>query len=80
MTITLNVTGNLVQQYENKTILGKGLVIKKIDITPKIEFDHGDCDCILILKYSTMLETIPALLHDYKFIRGETIKQLLITP
>ncbi|XP_057822077.1 uncharacterized protein LOC131034564 [Cryptomeria japonica] len=77
MTITLNVPSNLVQQYENKIIPGSGISITGFQIAAKTDYDRGDCDCILILKESSMVETKPSICKQYNFIPGTTIKQLL---
>lgn len=49
MTITLNVVGNLIQNFEEKIVVGSRMLIIGFQIVPKIYYDHGDSDCILIL-------------------------------
>lgn len=51
--------------------------ITYFDIAPKIEYDQGDINFILILKYSSAVEIVPSILHDSKFICGTTIKHLV---
>lgn len=77
MTITLNVTADLVAHYEDKIIPGSGLSISNFQIAPRTDYDRGDCDCILVLTKSSIVEIIPRLCIDYKFIPSTAIKQLL---
>ena len=55
MTITPTVNGKLVHQYEDKIVPGMGVPITSFDIAPKIDYDRGDCDCILQIKETSQL-------------------------
>lgn len=77
MTITLNVTGNLVQEYKNKIVPRTSIIVSGFQIGHKTTYDHRDFDCILMLQDSSTIETIPRLCEEYKFIPSTTIKQLL---
>ena len=59
MTITLNVTGNLVQQYKTKIVPGTSIIVLGFQVEHKITYECIDYDCILILKDSSTIETIP---------------------
>ena len=77
MTITLIVNGHLVNQYEDKIVPGMGVSITDFDIAPKIDYDRGDCDCILQLKETSSVETINRICNNYNFIPSTTIRDLL---
>ena len=77
MTITLNVTGNLVQEYKNKIVPGTSIIVSGFGIGHKTTFDRGDSEFILKLQDSSIIEIIPWLCQKYKFIPSTTIKQLL---
>ncbi|XP_057852675.2 uncharacterized protein LOC131062948 [Cryptomeria japonica] len=76
MTIIVNVTGDLVENYEEKIVPNSAICISGFDIAPKTDYDRGDSDCILILKDSTTIETMPRMCQEYNFIPSTTIKQL----
>lgn len=78
MTIIVNVTGDLVEKYEEKIVPNSAITILGFDIAPKIDYDHRDCDCILILKDSTTIKTLPCICQEYNFIQSTTIYQLRI--
>ena len=59
MTVTVNVKDNLVQQYEDKLIAGMGVRISNFQLEAKSDFDCGDYYCIIVVKESTTIETIP---------------------
>lgn len=52
MIITLNVTSELVQQYEDKIITKSTIYISGFQIAPKTKYDYRDYDQVLILKES----------------------------
>ena len=77
MTITLTTTSHLLCKFEDKIIPGTIIAIKEFQVAPKIDFDCGDSDYILLLKDSIEIVTIPPLENEYIFISGTTIKQLM---
>ena len=79
MTITLNVSGNLVYQHEPKIVPGSAISILDFQVAPRTDYDRGDCDCILILTAISSTKNISRLCQEYKFIPSATISQLLTT-
>ena len=64
MTITLNVSGNLVYQHEPKIVPGSAISISDFQVAPRTDYDRGDCDCILILTDISTTENIPRLCQE----------------
>ena len=64
MTITLNVTENLIQEYKNKIVPGTSIIVSRFQIGHKTTYDHRDFDCILMLQDSSTIETIPWLCRE----------------
>ena len=64
MTITLTVNNNLLQQHENKIVLGMGLSITSFEIAPRSKFDRGDYDCILLLIETSTIEIINHICNE----------------
>ena len=77
MIVTVSVNENLVHQYEDKIIPGMGVSISGFEIQSKSDYDRGDCDCILVLKETSTVETINHICNDYNFIPNTTIRNLL---
>lgn len=42
MTVTVNVKDNLVQQFEDKLIVGMAICISDFQLEPKSDYDYGD--------------------------------------
>ena len=76
MTITVNVPHTLIPVHESKLIPGQGVCIEGFKISPKTMYDHGDCNCILVLHDWSILETISPICQEYKFLPNTTIRQL----
>ena len=79
MTVTLNARGNLIDKYEEIITLGKSIRVRNFKVAPKTNYDHGDCDCILIVDHHTTIENIESVCEEYFFIPNTTIKRLLAT-
>jgi len=79
MAITLNLPHNLIVVVEAKLVVGQGICIKDFKISAKTIYDHGDCTCILVLHDRSIVETIPSICKEYKFVPTTTIKQLTNT-
>ena len=77
ITITLNVRGDLINQHQQKLLLGKGVSITDFKIAAKTTYDHGDSECILVVDQQTSIENIPPVCHEYNFIPNTSIKTLL---
>jgi hypothetical protein len=57
-------------------ILTSFISIKNFNILPKTIYDHGDCDQIILLNKTNIVEKIPAICSEYHFIPDATISQL----
>lgn len=79
MIIKLNINGNLMQEHQHNIILGLGVSISGFQIAPRLNYDRGDYDCILMLKNTSTIESMPQFSKDYYFILDTTISQLLAT-
>ena len=79
MIVTLNACGNLIDKYEEIITLGKSIRVINFKVAPKTNYDHGDCDCILIVDHHTTIEKIEFVCEEYFFIPNTTIKILLAT-
>ena len=76
MTVTLTIQNMLIQEHQEKLLLGKSVSISNFQVLLKTNYDCGDCDCILLLKQSSKIETIPHVCKKYNFVPDKTIKQL----
>ena len=74
MIVTVTISNNLLHKFEDKIMVGTIVAITRFQVAPKIDFDHVDSDCILLLKELSTIKTIPPLLKEYKFIPITTIK------
>jgi hypothetical protein len=76
MTVTLTIPTQLVQKHAKKIFLGNGISITNLNIFPKTVYDHGDCDQIISLNETSILEKIPIICSEYRFVSDATIDQL----
>jgi hypothetical protein len=76
MIVTLTIPTQLVQKHAKKILLGNGISITNFNIFPKIVYDRGDCDRIISLNETSIVEKIPAICSEYHFIPDTTISQL----
>ena len=75
MTITLSKPAHLIEQHEQKIIQGKIISITNFRTLPKKVNDRGDCDKIISLNESSIIDTMPGVYKEYCFIPDTTIKQ-----
>lgn len=75
MTITLSVPAHLVERHEQKILQGNSISITNFRILPKTVYDRGDCDKIILLNESSIIETVPEVCKEYCFIPNTTIRQ-----
>jgi hypothetical protein len=61
MTVTLTISTQLVQKHAEKILSGNRISITNFNILPKIVYDRGDCDQIISLNETSMLEKIIAI-------------------
>ena len=73
MTVTLTIATQLVQKYAKKILSGNGISITNFNIFPKIVYDCGDCNRIISLNETSIVEKIPVVCSDYRFIPDSTI-------
>jgi len=61
MTVTLTIPTQLVQKHAKKILPGNGIFITNFNILPKTVYDRGDCDRIILLKKTSIVEKNPAI-------------------
>jgi hypothetical protein len=76
MTVTLTIPTQLVQKHAEKIFLGNGISITNFNILPKTVYDHGDCDQIISLNETSIVEKILVVFSEYRFVSDVTISQL----
>jgi hypothetical protein len=76
MTVTLTIPTQLVHKHAEKILPGNGISITNFNIFPKTVYDRGDCDRIISLNETSIVEKIPAICSEYCFVPDTTINQL----
>jgi hypothetical protein len=76
MTVTLTIPTQLVQKHAEKIFLGNGISITNFNILPKTVYDHGNCDRIISLNETSIVEKILVVCSEYRFVLDVTISQL----
>jgi hypothetical protein len=76
MTVTLPVPPQLVQKHAENILPRNAISITNFNIFPKIVYDHGDCDRIISLKETIIVEKILVVCSEYHFVSDSTINQL----
>jgi hypothetical protein len=76
MTVTLTIPTQLVQKYAEKILPGNGISITNFNILPKTIYDCGDCNQIISLNETSIVEKIPTVYSKYRFVSDATISQL----
>jgi hypothetical protein len=76
MTVTLTIPTQRVHKHVEKIFPGNGISITNFNIFPKTVYDHGDCDQIISLSETIIVEKILAIFSEYRFIMDTTIIQL----
>jgi hypothetical protein len=61
MTVTLTIPTQLVHKHAEKILSGNGISITNFNIFPKIVNDSGDCDRIISLNETSIVEKILAI-------------------
>jgi len=75
MTITLTVPAHLVERHEQQILQGNSISITNFKILPKTVYDRGDCDKIILLNESSIIQNVPEVCKEYRFIPNTTIRQ-----
>jgi hypothetical protein len=70
MTITLTIPTQLVQKHAKNIFPGNGISIKNINIFPKTIYDRGDCDHIISLNETSIVEKNSRYLFRISFRPG----------
>jgi hypothetical protein len=76
MIVTLSSPPQLVQKHAKKILPHNGISITNFNVLPKIVYDHGDCDRIILVNETSIVEKIPAICSEYCFLPNSTIRQL----
>jgi hypothetical protein len=76
MTVTLTIPTQLVQKHAEKILSGNGISITNFNIFPKTVYDRGDCDRIISLNETSIVEKILVVCSEYRFVPDATIIQL----
>jgi hypothetical protein len=67
MTVTLTIPTQLVQKHVEKILPGNGISITNFNIFPKTVYDHNDCDRIISLNETSIVEKIHAIFFRILF-------------
>jgi hypothetical protein len=76
MIVTLTISTQIVHKHVEKIFLGNGISITNFNIFPKIVYDHGDCDWIISLNETSIVEKFSTICSEYHFVPDKTIIQL----
>jgi hypothetical protein len=76
ITITLTIPTQLVQKHAEKIFPSNGISITNLIISPKTIYDRGDCDCIISLNETSIVEKVPTVCSEYHFVLDTTINEL----
>jgi hypothetical protein len=76
MKVTLTIPTQLVQRHAEKILPSNGISIKNFNILPKIVYDYGDCDRIISLNETSIVEKILVVCSEYCFVPDTTINQI----
>jgi hypothetical protein len=76
MIVTLTIPTQLFQKHAEKNFPDNWMSIKNFNILSKTVYDRGDCDWIILLNETSIVEKIPAICSKYCFVPDTTINQL----
>ena len=76
MKFTLTIPPQLVQKHAEKILPRNGISITNFNVLPRTVYDHGDCDRLIFLNETSIVEKIPTICSEYHFLPDSTIKQL----
>jgi hypothetical protein len=75
MTITLTFLAHHIEIHEKNIVPKAGISIKKFKILPKSGYDHGDCNRVISIVESSVIERVSPTCKEHNFIPATTIKQ-----
>jgi hypothetical protein len=73
MIVRLTIPTQLVHKHAEKFFPGNGIFITNFNIFRKTVYDHGDCDLIISLNEKRIVEKIPTICSEYRFVPDTTI-------
>ena len=76
MIFTLIVPIPLFHHHEPNILPGNAISITNFKTFPKANYDCGDCDHVISIHESTIVETISPICGEYNFILYTIIRQL----
>jgi hypothetical protein len=76
MTVTLTIPTQLVQKHAEMILSGNGISITNFNIFPKTVYGRGDCDRIISLNETSIVEKNPPVCLEYHFVVDANINQL----
>jgi hypothetical protein len=76
MTVTLVVPPQLVQKHAEKILPRNGISITNFNILSRIVYDHGDCNRIISVNETNIVEKISPICSEYRFLPDSTIRKL----
>jgi hypothetical protein len=63
--IILIVPAHFIQRHEQNILPDNGISITNFIILPKTNYDRGDCDHIILLDESSLVETLSLICKEY---------------
>jgi hypothetical protein len=76
MIVTLTIPPQLVHKHAEKILPRNGISITNFNILAKTVYDRGDCDRIISLNETSIVEKILVVCSKYRFVLESTISQL----
>ena len=76
MTVTLTIPPQLILEHAENILPRNGISITNFNVLPKTVYDRGDCDRIIFLNETSIVEKIPAICSEYRFLPDSIIRQL----
>ena len=77
MTVALNIRYHFIEQYEAILLPMKGIRSRNFKIATKTDYDHGECECILVVDHNNRIDNREPICKEYKFIPNTTIRIVL---
>jgi hypothetical protein len=74
MIVTLIFLEHLIKTHGQKILHRSGISITNFKIILKSNYDRGDCDYIISLDESSLIETLSLVCKEHNFIPDTTIK------
>jgi hypothetical protein len=75
MTFTLIVPTHLIERHEQKIVPKAGISITNFKVLPECVYESGDCDHVISILESSVVDILSLTCKEYNFIPDTTIKQ-----